>query len=123
MYPVEYRWISMLTPVTNMHLVIDRGATRAATFTCKPPTGIQLKYVCVNCRWEVPSRPASVMQAATNEPATAAVPTQPAHGSPIRRPAVTSTTKPARGSRGIRNATWSTLWSALHRVEGVGVGA
>ena len=42
------------------------------------------------------------MQATTKEPATVAVPSQPAHGSPSRRPKAASTTKPASGSSGIR---------------------
>ena len=43
MYPIEYRWMSALTPVTNMHMVMDSGSSRMPTLTWSPPTVIQLK--------------------------------------------------------------------------------
>ncbi len=52
-------------------------------------------------------RPARTTQAETKAPVTAAVPTQPARGSPIRRPKVTRTRNPARGNNSMRYATWT----------------
>ena len=43
MYPIEYRWISAPTPVTNRHIVMLSGSTRNARSTCSVPTGIQVK--------------------------------------------------------------------------------
>ncbi len=46
--------------------------------------------------------PASTMQATTNAPPTATVPTQPAAGSPMRRPKATRNRKPASGKSSMR---------------------
>ena len=43
MYPIEYRWISVPTPVTNSAMVIDSGSARNPTFTSNPPTWSQSK--------------------------------------------------------------------------------
>ena len=43
MYPMEYRWMSALTPVMNMHMVMERGSTRIPTGTVNPPTWNQVK--------------------------------------------------------------------------------
>ena len=37
MYPMEYRWISALTPVMKRHIVIDSGSTCVPTGTERPP--------------------------------------------------------------------------------------
>ena len=39
----EYRWISVLTPVMNRHMVIDSGSTSMPTGTCRPPAWNQVK--------------------------------------------------------------------------------
>ena len=92
-----------------MHIVIDSGSTRVPTGTLRPPALNQVKYLspppAVAGR---PMSPASTMQAMTNAPPTATVPIQPATGSPMRRPTVTSTRKPARGNSNMRYARWTT---------------
>ena len=102
--------MSALTPVTNMHIVIDSGSTSVPTGTLRPPALNQVKYCCTTTRWSAGScmSPASTRQATTNAPPTAAVPTQPATGSPRRRPPTTSTANPARGNSSMRYARWTT---------------
>ena len=43
MYATEYRWMSALTPVMNMHMVMESGSTRIPTGTFSPPTWNQVK--------------------------------------------------------------------------------
>ncbi|CAB4760509.1 unannotated protein [freshwater metagenome] len=50
MYPMEYKWISVPTPVTNRHIVIESGSTRNPTSTEKRPAGTQVKSTCENWR-------------------------------------------------------------------------
>src|SRR5271169_462820 len=57
-----------------------------------------------------------------NDPRTAAVPTHPAIGSPMRRPAKTRTTNPTSGNNGMRNAACNTVGSALQNVQIIGRG-
>src|SRR3954451_11500979 len=42
MYPIEYRWISEPTPVTNRIIVVDSGSTRNRKSTLTPPTAIHV---------------------------------------------------------------------------------
>src|SRR4051812_35124342 len=42
MYPIEYRWMSVPTPVTNRIIVDDNGSTRNRNCTLKPPTDIHV---------------------------------------------------------------------------------
>ena len=67
----------MLTPVTNMHIVIDSGSTRIPTGTLQAAELNHVKYCCTTTRWSAGSwiRPARTMQATTKAPPTAAVPT------------------------------------------------
>ena len=104
MYPMEYRWIRELMPVMNSTMVIDRGSTYRAACTWSRSTGIHdhrswpyERTGAFTCRREryTPTDTA-------NEATTAMVPTQPAAGSPRRRPAASRIPKPTRGSRMIR---------------------
>ena len=82
MYPIEYRWIKVETPVTNSAMVTERGSTSKAAFTCKPATGNQVNMLRMANLWleGSPRMWIHTMTAATNEPPAAAVPTHPASG-------------------------------------------
>ena len=45
MYPMEYIWMAVETPVTNRAIVIDSGSTRIPALTCRPATGNQVNIV------------------------------------------------------------------------------
>src|SRR5581483_2908560 len=124
MYPIEYRWISAPTPVTNSTIVIDNGSTRKPSCTLRLPAGSQSNSTCWNCRScsGLPSSPMKTTRADTNAPPHIAVANQPASGSPILRPATTRTRKPNSGSAGI-NQTRSSTPLALQRGDVVGGGA
>ena len=50
MYPIEYRWISALTPVTKSAIVTESGSTRSEAFTCSGPAEIQVNMLIVTSR-------------------------------------------------------------------------
>src|SRR4051794_2764447 len=77
MYPIEYRWISVPTPVTNSAIVMDSGSTRKAACTSRFPTWIQVNTFFVTDR-ACSSRDSSekkVTTAETNAPSIAVVAT------------------------------------------------
>src|SRR5205814_4357197 len=45
MYPIEYRWISVPTPVTNRIIVTESGSARKPIFTTNPPDWNQVHNV------------------------------------------------------------------------------
>src|SRR4051812_33315885 len=119
-------WISVLTPVTNSAMVIESWSTRKPTLIFRPLTGIQSNSVCVNtrCSGLLRKSPAHTMAATTNEPATMEVASQPAFGSPRRRPESSSTPKPRSGRAGRSHTMFSTICrSALEERDVVGCGA
>ena len=103
--PIEYRWISALTPVMNMHMVTDSGSTRIPTGTVKPadvePGEVVLdedpvRLGQVEHPAQAPGRPPR-----RRRPRRRWRSTRPAGRRCGGRPK-TSTTKPASGSRGMR---------------------
>src|SRR5262245_33373739 len=126
MYPMAYRWMSDPTPVTNRAIVIDSGSARNPTSTRRSPTGIHSNRIWTKWRSSSasPSSPKNTTTVATKLAAAIAVASQPAPGSPSRRPNTSSSTKPASGSAGI-NQTASSTGSTFEQgdVVGRGVGA
>ena len=104
MYPIEYRWISEPIPVMKSIIVTESGSTRNPTSTLKSPTGTHSKTVLVIWRSpsSTPRRPKYTMTVETKDAATAMVATQPAPGSPRRRPTSIRVMNPSRGNRGTR---------------------
>src|SRR5918999_3052185 len=102
--------MSVPTPVTNSTIVMLSGSARNATSTSSPPTWSHSKRRKVKWRSSSPSprRPAKVTTPATNDAPTMTVASQPAHGSPSRRPARRRTRKPASGSAGTSQTALST---------------
>ena len=45
MYPTEYMWSRVPTPVMNRHMVSDSGATSRPMSTLNEPEAIQVKMV------------------------------------------------------------------------------
>ena len=109
MYPIEYRWIRAATPVMKRAMVTDSGSTRKPTSTVSPPTGNHSKSTWEKTRSSPgrSTRPMKTAIVAAKEPPSTAVANQPAAGSPSRRPARVSTTKPARGRAGINQTSSS----------------
>src|SRR4051794_2582682 len=103
-------WMRAPMPVTNRHIVMLSGSARKPIPTLKLPAGIHVKSVWVRVRScsDLPSRSMNTATLARKEPATAAVASQPALGSPSLRPATSWTRKPARGSAGMSQMTLST---------------
>src|SRR3954467_7918522 len=83
MYPMEYRWMSVDTPVTNRIIVTESGSTSSDVLTLKPPDSIHVKIDLVTARSSAsrPSRAKNVTALAANAPAVATVAIQPATGS------------------------------------------
>src|SRR3954453_9859691 len=103
-------WMRGPMPVTNRHIVMLSGSARKPIPTLKLPAGIHVKSVWVRVRScsDLPSRSMNTATLARNDPATAAVASQPALGSPSLRPATSWTRKPAKGSAGMSQMTLST---------------
>jgi len=94
----------------NSAIVIDSGSRSRPAFTLKPPTDTH-----VNSSWENDRLPADRPSSDTNKTADTAkaavviaVASQPAQGSPSRRPETSSSAKPVSGSAGMSQAAWST---------------
>ena len=107
MYPIEYRWISVPTPVTKRIIVVDSGSTRKRKSTWKPPTWIHVKPSltwCALLRARASSSAKNATSDATNVSAISPVAIQPARGSPMRLPNSSSTTAPNAGMAGITHA-------------------
>src|SRR5438045_1620980 len=123
MYPMEYRWMSVDTPVTKSTMVTDRGSSSNDVLTWKPPDWIHVKIGLVTARSsdERPSRKVNVTTLATNALPVAMVASQPAAGSPSFLPPSSRSAKPTKGSKGMRYAA-SMSPSALQDVEVVGSG-
>ena len=103
MYPIEYRWISVPTPVTKRIIVTESGSTRKPIFTTKPPdwNHVQSVRTCSRCSASRPRSTAKATTEQTNDRPIVAVAIQPARGSPMRLPNSRSTTAPKAGSAGI----------------------
>src|SRR5262245_19977770 len=115
--------MSAPTPVTNSAIAIDRGSARNPTSTRRSPTGIHWNRICTKWRSSdgSPSRPPNTTRVATKLPAHMTVASQPAPGSPSRRPKASRTRNPARGSAGI-NQTASSTGSTFEQGDVVGRG-
>src|SRR5581483_193187 len=122
MYPIEYRWISVPTPVTNSTIVIDNGSTRKPSCTLRLPTGSHSNRICCTRRScsGLSNNPANTITAVTNAPPHISVANQPASGSPSLRPNTTSTRKPASGSAGINQTRSTTCPLSLESCHVVG---
>src|SRR5215218_4468082 len=118
-------WMRAPMPVTNRHIVMLSGSARKPIPALKLPAGIHVKSVWVRTRScsSLPSRSMKTATLAKNEPAMAAVATQPAFGSPSLRPNRSCTRKPARGSAGMSQMTLSTSAPQHRDVVGGGTGA
>src|SRR5690348_1982312 len=123
MYPIEYRWMNIPTPVTNNTIVSDSGSASSAAFTCSPPDGIQVNSSLVKERWSAArcSSDVKTRTPVTNEPTIIAVANHPDRR-PSLRPRARSTTNPASGNAGISQTALSTRLSP-QRVDVVGGGA
>ena len=114
--------MSAPTPVTNSAIVTDSGSTSSPASTEKSPAGTHSNRVTTKRR-SAGSRAINATNTATddtNEPAMAAVASQPARGSPRRRPSTSSTKKPASGKAQMSQAASSI--SALQQGHVVGGG-
>ena len=91
-------------PVMNSTMVIDSGSTYRAAWTWSRSTGIQVQRFWPKLRTGASTcrRAKYTRTDTTKEAPTATVATQPAAGSPRRRPAAVRIPKPTSGSRMIR---------------------
>ena len=91
------------TPVTNRAMVIDSGSARKPMSTASLPAGTHSNRVNTVSRsspsW--PTSPMNTNRVAMNEPPIMAVASQPARGSPRRRPSIIKINTPASGKAGI----------------------
>ena len=58
MYPIEYRWMRVPTPVMNRHMVMANGSTSSPASTEKLPDSTQVNSFCTWKR-SSPSSPMS----------------------------------------------------------------
>ena len=91
------------TPVTNKAMVMDSGSARKPMSTASFPAGTHSNRVTTVSRsspsW--PTSPMNTSKVATNDPPIMAVASQPARGSPRRRPSAIRISTPASGKAGI----------------------
>src|SRR5919202_5239579 len=115
------------TPVTNRAMVTDNGSTRKPTSTCSPPEGTHENSVWskARCSCPLPMRARNTPHVTRNDREIRAVATQPASGSPRRRPDARRMANPASGRAGISQAACSIVGgpaSALEEGDVVGGG-
>ena len=99
---MAYRWMSEPIPVMNSAIVIDNGSANNAMSTCSDPTGNHLNIVTTWWRSSA-GRESRLKNTATvmrNDPMVMNDASQPAFGSPKRRPRTMITNAPNNGNTG-----------------------